>query len=370
MIKNIGIDVFKINDYGIGTYLKNTIKYLQDTNGDLRYFVFCHKEDVDLIETLNPDVIPVPHENFTYSKLDMLKISRQAKRLSLDLFHSINYLTPFLNRLPLVMTVHDMLPYEFSGENAQAQKRWIIKNFEKNITRASRIIAVSKSTKSDVLKHFPLDPEKIEVIYNGVDDQFFKRIDSRVAKKYRERYQLNFPFILYAGNVRPHKNIERLIESMAELNEPPYDKYKLVIAGYDISQNKGLRRMIHKQGLQQRIRFLGFTDKVAYLYKLAEVFVIPSLYEGFGVSVLEAMAIGTPVIASNKSAIPEVAGDAAALIDPYNTVELVETIKKVISEKSLRNKLIKAGRARANEFHWEESVERLVTVYKEILLKA
>lgn len=364
MIKNIGIDGFRIRDYGVGTYLQNTIKHLKDNNGEHRYFIFCYKRDVEMIEELNPEVVPVAHDKFQYSQTDLLRMTRQFKRLGLHLYHSSSYLTPLLHRIPFVLTVHDMLPYEFPGSYSDAQKRWVKKNFEKAVKRAEKIVVVSKSAKSDVLKHFKIDPEKIEVIYNGVDEKFFQKIDSRKAKKYRERYQLDFPFILYAGNVRPHKNIERLIECFDELSDPPFDKYKLVIAGYDLIRNKGLRRMINRKKLQNRVRFIGYTDQVAYLYKLSEIFVNPSLYEGFGVSILEAMAIGTPVVASNKSAIPEVAGDAALLVDPYNTLEMVSAIKKILTEKSVRNKYIRAGKHRAAEFAWTDSVSRLVRVYK------
>ncbi|MBN2134884.1 MAG: glycosyltransferase family 4 protein, partial [Acidobacteria bacterium] len=222
-------------------------------------------------------------------------------------------------------------------------------------------------TKSDILKHFKLNPDKIEVIYNGVDDKFFDKIDYRRVKRMKERYQLDYPFILYAGNVRPHKNLSGLINCFDELIEPPFNKYRLVIAGYELARNKTLRRLISKKNLQNRVRFLGYITQVEYLYKLAEIFINPSLYEGFGVSILEAMAIGTPVIASNKSALPEIAGEAAILVDPYNSIEIADSIKKIISDKGARAKLIKMGKDRACEFKWEESVRRLIDVYSEIL---
>lgn len=368
IIKNIGIDAFRLNDYGIGTYIKNTIKHLKGSDENFRYFTFCNPSDVDMLEQLNPDIVPVMRKKFQYSTKDLLTLSLEMKKLNINLYHSTHYISPLIHRLPLVITIHDMLPFEFPDSfEPTLLKGMKNKKIVKAIERADKIISVSRSTKSDILKYVPIDPEKITVIHNGVDDQFFDKVSSKKVRDFRERYQLNFPFILYAGNVRIHKNIERLIECMAELSEPPYDQYRLVIAGYDIAKNKGLRRLIGKKGLKERVRFLGYTHKVIFLYKMAKVFVNPSLYEGFGVSVLESMAVGTPVVASNKSALPEVAADAAMFVDPYNTIEMADAIKKIIDKPRFKNKLVRAGKERAAQFRWEESVKKLVEVYHEIL---
>jgi len=367
MIKNIGIDGFRLRDYGIGTYLQNTISHLKDADDNLRFFIFCNPDDVDFLDELNPGVVPVPRANFLYSPYNMFSLSRSLKKYNINVFHSVHYVAPLAHKLPIVLTLHDMLPFEFPQSIESVSKRTAFKNVQKTIGKALKIIAVSRSTKSDVLKHFQIDPEKITVIYNGVDARFFDKIDLRKTRNFRERYQLHFPFILYAGNVRPHKNIARIIECMEILNESPFDELRLVIAGYDISKNKPLRGIISKKGLSERVRIIGYIDKVIYLYKLASIFINPSLYEGFGVSALEAMAVGTPVIVSNKSALPEIVGDAALLVDPYNTNEFADAIKKIMKEKKLRNSLIKKGRERAAEFTWQDSVAKLLKVYYDVL---
>lgn len=367
MIKNIGIDGFRLRDYGIGNYLQNTISQLKDIDDNLRFFVFCNPNDIEFIDELNPAVVPVPRKNFIYSPMNLIQLSLSLKKYNIHIYHSVHYIAPLAHKLPLVLTLHDMLPFEFPQSIDNISKRGIYKSVQKTINKASKIVAVSRSTKSDVLKHFQINPEKVTVIHNGVDARFFDKIDARKVRNFRERYQLHFPFILYAGNVRPHKNIARIIECMEILNEPPFDDLKLVIAGYDISKNKPLRGLISKKGLSERVRVIGYTDKIIYLYKLAALFINPSLYEGFGVSALEAMAVGTPVILSNKSALPEIAGDAALLVDPYNTNEFADAIKHIIKESKLRSSLVKKGKERASQFTWQDSVNKLLKVYYEVL---
>lgn len=367
MIKNIGIDGFRLRDYGIGTYLQNTIAHFRDIDDNLRFFVFCNPEDMDFVEELNPSAVPVSRKNFQYSAVNLMQLSLNLKKYNIHLYHSIHYIAPLSHRLPVVLTLHDMLPFEFPQSIDNLSRRGLYKSVHKTINKASKIVAVSRSTKSDVLKHFHIDPEKIAVIHNGVDASFFEKIDARKVRNFRERYQLHFPFILYAGNVRPHKNIDRIIECMEILDEPPFNGLKLVIAGYDISKNKSLRSLISKKGLSERIRVIGYIDKVIYLYKLASIFINPSLYEGFGVSALEAMAVGTPVIVSNKSALPEIVGDAAMLVDPYNTNEFAEAVKAIINESKVRNSLVKKGKERASQFTWQDSVSKLLKIYYDVL---
>lgn len=367
MIKNIGIDGFRLRDYGIGTYLQNTISHLKDADEDLRFFVFCNPADVDFLDELNPGVVPVPRPNFVYSPYNLFNLSRSLKKYNINIYHSVHYVAPLAHKLPVILTLHDMLPFEYPQSIENISKRAAFKSVQRSVNKASKIITVSRSTKSDVLKHFQIDPEKIAVIHNGVDARFFDKIDPRKTRNFRERYQLHFPFILYAGNVRPHKNVARIIECMEILKEPPVDDLRLVIAGYDISKNKSLRGLISKKGLSDRVRVIGYIDKVLYLYKLATIFINPSLYEGFGVSALEAMAVGTPVIVSNKSALPEIAGNAALLVDPYNTKEFADAITKIVKEKKLRHDLVKKGKERALEFTWQDSVSKLLKVYYEVL---
>jgi glycosyltransferase involved in cell wall biosynthesis len=185
----------------------------------------------------------------------------------------------------------------------------------------------------------------------------------------RERYQLNDPFILYAGNIKPHKNLERLIEAFHIIRKGELEFVKLLIIGDEISKYAALRRTVHRYKLHKHVRFFGFVPDatLAILYRLARVFVFPSLYEGFGLPPLEAMASGTPVITSNLSSLPEVAGDAAMLIDPYETDAIAGAMRRVMMDDRLRDDMRERGLARAREFSWGRSIRRVKQIYDEVL---
>ena len=185
----------------------------------------------------------------------------------------------------------------------------------------------------------------------------------------KERYQLNDPFILYAGNIKPHKNLERLIEAFHMLRKGRLEHVKLLIIGDEISKYATLRRAVHKYKLHKHVRFFGFVpdETLAALYRLAGVFVFPSLYEGFGLPPLEAMASGTPVVTSNLSSLPEVVGDAALLIDPYNPEAIADAMQRALLEPGLREELRRRGLLRVKEFSWDRSIRRVREIYDEVL---
>ncbi len=187
--------------------------------------------------------------------------------------------------------------------------------------RATRVLTVSESSKRDILRYVDTEPDKIDVIYNAYDDRFGVEPREEDVVRVRERFQLHDEFILYAGNVKPHKNVERLIQAFHLVRQGGLDHLKLVIIGDEVSRYAALRRAVHKHQLHKYVRFLGYLpeETLAVMYRLAGVFVFPSLYEGFGLPPLEAMASGTPVVTSNVSSLPEVAGDAAILVNPYES---------------------------------------------------
>jgi glycosyltransferase involved in cell wall biosynthesis len=195
--------------------------------------------------------------------------------------------------------------------------------------------------------------------------------DEQVARV-RERYQLDHDYILYVGNVKPHKNVERLIDAFAQVRQAGMDHLKLLVIGDEITRYAGLRRAVHRNKLHGHVRFLGYlpTETLAILYRLAGVFVFPSLYEGFGLPPLEAMATGTPVVTSNISSLPEVAGDAAILVDPYDSTSIANGIQLVLTDSTLREKLKIRGLERARHYSWERSVTRTREIYDEVLRSA
>jgi glycosyltransferase involved in cell wall biosynthesis len=240
---------------------------------------------------------------------------------------------------------------------------WIAAN------RAARVMTVSEASKRDIMRFCPIPEEKIDVIHNAIDDRFSQPPPETQIRQVRERYQLHDRFLLYSGNVKPHKNLERLIDAFARLRQHGFEDIKLLITGSEISRYATLRRAVHRYNLHQHVRFLGFLspETLAILYRLADGFVFPSLYEGFGLPPLEAMASGTPVLTSNISSLPEVVDDAALLVDPYDPASIADGMRQLLCDDALRARLISRGRARAGSFSWEESVNRVLTIYRRVI---
>jgi glycosyltransferase involved in cell wall biosynthesis len=233
--------------------------------------------------------------------------------------------------------------------------------------KAHCILTVSEASKRDILHFFPaVPPEKVEVVYNAIDERFWNVPDEEQVSRVRERFQLAHRFVLYVGNIKPHKNLVRLIEAFALLRrQAGFDDLKLLIIGDEISKLPALRRAVHSHKLHKEVRFLGYVsdETLAILYRLASVFVFPSMYEGFGLPPLEAMASGAPVVTSNVSSLPEVAGDAALLVDPNSVDSIADGVRRVLSDTQLAQELRKRGLVRAREFSWERSVARTHDIY-------
>ena len=210
------------------------------------------------------------------------------------------------------------------------------------------------------------------VIYNGIDERFRQVPSVDATERVRYRYQLEHRFILYVGNIKPHKNLVRLIEAFAQLRAQRNDDLKLLIIGDEISKWPALRQTVHARKLHKYVRFLGFLpdDMLAPLYRLASVFVFPSLYEGFGLPPLEAMASGTPVVTSNVSSLAEMAGDAAVLVDPYDVDAIAEGIRRALTDDTLAAHLREKGLARARAFSWDEAASRTRAIYTALAANA
>jgi glycosyltransferase involved in cell wall biosynthesis len=213
-----------------------------------------------------------------------------------------------------------------------------------------------------------MDAGRVVVIPNAIDERFWTVPSEEEVTRVRERFLLTDPFILYAGNIKPHKNLERLLEAFFRVRKRGLTDIRLLIIGDEISKYAVLRRTVHRHNLHKHVRFLGFVPDatLAVLYRLASAFVFPSLYEGFGLPPLEAMASGTPVVTSNVSSLPEVVGDAAVLIDPYDADAIADGIHRVLTEPALREGLRARGLARAREYSWERSVRQIRDIYSEV----
>jgi glycosyltransferase involved in cell wall biosynthesis len=365
----IGIDARKLHDFGIGTYIRNLLRQLARLDRVTEFVLFCRPEDIPALKSLGENFRAVAETASNYSLTEQFRIPLALKREGVTLFHAPHYVLPPLVHCRSVVTIHDcihlMFPQYLPSRFALAYARASMSLASR---RATRILTVSESSKRDIIKFFGTDPKKIDVIYNAYDERFGVEPREEEVVRVRERYQLQSEFVLYAGNVKPHKNLERLIEAFHLVRNRGLHHLKLVLIGDDISRYAALRHAVHRHQLHKYVRFLGYLpeETLAVMYRLAGVFVFPSLYEGFGLPPLEAMASGTPVVTSNVSSLPEVAGDAAVLVDPYDPASIADGIYRVLADEGLRRDLRRRGLTRARQFSWETSVRRVQEIYREV----
>jgi glycosyltransferase involved in cell wall biosynthesis len=365
----IGIDARKLRDFGIGTYIRNLVRHLARIDRQTEYVLFCRDEDRVALGSVGENFRTVVETAGNYSVSEQLRVPLALRREGVTLFHAPHYVLPPLVSCRSVVTIHDcihlMFPQYLPNRFAHVYARAAITLASR---RATRVLTVSESSKRDILRFVDAPPDKIDVIYNAYDERFAVEPNEQDVVRVRERYQLHDEFVLYAGNVKPHKNLERLIQAFDLVRRRGLDHLKLVLIGDEISKYAALRRAVHRHQLHQHVRFLGYLPEatLAVMYRLAGVFVFPSLYEGFGLPPLEAMASGTPVVTSNVSSLPEVAGDAAVLVDPYEPTAIADGIYRVLTDEALRRNLRQRGLDRARQFSWEASVRRVRAIYDHI----
>ena len=365
----IGIDARKLHDFGIGTYIRNLLRQLSRIDRQTEYVLICRPADAPGIAALAENFRAVPERAGNYSIAEQIRIPMVLKREGVTLFHAPHYVLPPLVACKSVVTIHDcihlMFPQYLPNRLALTYAR---QSMAMAARRSTRVITVSESSKRDIMRFFHTDAAKISVIYNAYDQRFGIEPSEDDVVRVRERFQLHDEFVLYAGNVKPHKNLERLIEAFDIVRRRGLEHLKLVLIGDEISKYAALRRAVHQHHLHKYVRFLGYLpeETLAVMYRLAGVFVFPSLYEGFGLPPLEAMASGTPVVTSNVSSLPEVAGDAAVLVDPYDPHAIADGIHRVLTDEGLRRELRQKGLARAKQFSWEDSVRRIHEIYMQV----
>lgn len=368
----IAIDARKWRDYGIGTYVRNLVRHLARLDRETTYFVFCGRTDEATLRDLAENFVPVVDESSGYSLREHVSIPRKLGRLGADLLHSPHYVLPLLCRTPAVVTIHDCIHLLFP-QYLPNRMAWRYAHFMMGsaIRRSAAVLTVSEASRADILRFYPdTDPERVQVVPNALDAALLEDPGPEETERVKERYQIRGRFVLYAGNIKPHKNLDRLIEAFGLVKQRPgQEDLKLLIIGEEVNRYGSLRRSVEAAGVRQDVRFFGFVPDrtLAALYRLAAVFAFPSLYEGFGLPPLEAMACGTPVVTSRVSSLPEVVGDAALLVDPYSPEDIAQGILKALEDEALRATLVARGRARVQTFSWERSVRAIHSVYMRVL---
>lgn len=365
----VAIDARKLHDFGIGTYIRNLLRHLARLDGETEYVLLCQSRDRALGPTLGGNFRVEVDSSPPYSIREQFSIPWSLLRMRPALFHEPHYVLPPLTRCPSVVTVHDCIHLRFPQYLPnRAASTYARTQMSSAVRRSDRVLTVSEASKRDILSFFDVPPEKVTVIYNAIDERFASPPPDDEIHRVAERYQLHDTFALYVGNVKPHKNVERLIDALHVLRARGMDHLSLVVIGDELSKYASLRRAVHRYNLHKFVRFLGYLpdETLAIVYRLASVFVFPSLYEGFGLPPLEAMACGTPVVTSNVSSLPEVVGDAALLVDPSDAACIADAVQRVLTEPDLRASLRERGLARAREFSWDRSVRQIRTIYHEV----
>lgn len=364
----VAIDIRKLRDYGIGTYVRNIVTQIARLDTENEYLLISRPDDLEFTRTLGPNIRGVIGTAGNYSVREQFSIPAIVRRERADVFHAPHYVLPPLVSCPSVVTIHDcihlMFPQYLPNKLAYTYARafmWAATH------RSTHVLTVSEASKRDILRFFRIPPDKITVAYNAIDARFDHAPAEDDMARVKERFQLHDPFVLYVGNIRPHKNVERLIEAFALVRTGPLANTKLLIIGDEISKYPTLRRAVHKGKLHKHVRFLGFVgkDTLAALYRLATVFAFPSLYEGFGLPPLEAMASGTPVVTSNVSSLPEVVGDAAILVDPREPTAIAHGLRRALLDPALRGQMRERGLERARHYSWARTAETILRIYRE-----
>lgn len=381
----IAIDVRRLRDFGIGTYIRNLLNALAVEDTSNQYLLLAQKSDAPQLAHLPSSFQPVFYDRPDTDRMEHLLLPIFLRRLKPDLIHFPTNRVPLLLRRRYVVTVHDMSTLLFSSDSGLWTniRRF---RFRRGLLGAAKVITVSAATSRDVRNILAIPADRIQIVYNAPAPEFFDHERPAMLmnaagpeaaeierRRILERYQIQQPFLLYAGNIRPQKNIPRLVEAFAvartELEaDPRYTNLRLIIIGDEISKYPAVRRAVNQSRVEHFVRFLGFVpfDTLRVFYELATAFVFPSLYEGFGLPPLEAMASGTPVVASEIGALPEAVGDAAMLVNPENVFDIARGIKELLLNDERRAELIEKGRRHAASFSWERTAKEVIEIYREV----
>jgi glycosyltransferase involved in cell wall biosynthesis len=286
-----------------------------------------------------------------------------------DVFHATDHVLPPLHRTPSVFTVHDLAFLVHPETHLLSNRAYLAAMMPRYVRAAALVIADSTSTRRDVLARYAVAPEKVRVVPLGVEPTFAPIEAERARGAIAERHHLAAPYLLFVGTLEPRKNLRALVSAYHALLKRREDLPALVIAGAEGWRYDDLYRQVQREGLAPQVRFLGHVADadLPALYSAAAVFVYPSLYEGFGLPPLEALACGAPVVCSNRSSLPEVVGDAALLVDPTDVGALAGALERLLDDEALRRDLRARGIARAAQYTWARTAAETLNVYHEAI---
>lgn len=363
------------NKSGIGVYTYELTKRLQNFNDielEGNIFNFLNKTDIrNDIEGLNFRKNICSFLSYRFYKIIWRYLPIKYNflfRKKVEIYQFFNFIIPPNVPGKTITAIHD-LTYILCPDSMKTKRRKRLENdMKKTVNRADYIITVSECSKRDIIKYLKVDENKIQVIYNGVDEVYKKILNHEMIDATKKKYNIDGKYLLYLGTLEPRKNIETIIKAYNLFNKCNNENIKLVLAGKKGWLYDDIFKLIKEFRIEDKVIFTDYVDdddKPA-LYQGAEIFLFPSLYEGFGIPVVEAMASRTPVITSNSSSLPEVAGDAAIITDPMDYEEISRSIERILDDSKLRENMINEGIKQADKFNWDESAEKLKKLYYDL----
>lgn len=361
----IAIDARKLGDLGIGTYIEGTLRALAGLDRQNEYRLLVPSaEALVLGGRFHPVLCKAPK----YSWRELVVLPRLLWRERVELFHSPHYVVPPWCPCPVVVTIHDLIHLRFPELLATPLHRMYARLMLRRTARqARRIITVSEHSKGDIVAMLRVPAERVRVIPNGVDARFRPVQDEAALEGVRRRYALPKRFVLCVGSINPHKNVPGLLAAFEKV--AAQEDVDLVLVGESARRDAKVQAVREAIGRTARVRQIPHVphQELPALYSLAEVFVTPSLYEGFGLTPLEAMACGAPVVAARSASLPEVLGDAALWVEPRDVQGLAQGLLRLCDDAALRQELAEKGRTRAARYSWEAAARQTLDVYREVL---
>lgn len=368
---------------GIGQYVHELARHLPSQAPDIEFLLFVdrHLDAGSIPDGCREVLVGRPHGKSIKKFRDIgarvhsilwmnVLLPLALRREAVDVFHGTNYALPMSTKCRTVATIHDMIAVRVPGAFEPAYQRYAQSLIPRVARQADHIVAVSHATKRDITELIDVGPDDVSVVYHGVGDEFLGPLDQNYLNEVKVGLALPERFVLHVGAVERRKKLETLLEACAGLlRKGLLDA--VVLAGEAGYRARDVKRTSIKLGIENRVLYAGYVEQrlLPGLYTLARAVSLASAYEGFGMPVIEAMACGTPVVTSNVSSLPEIAGDAAVLVPPGDEDALARAIESLLTDSDLRRRMIALGRVRAASFRWAVTAAKHVEVYRRVLAR-
>ncbi len=352
---------------GPRTYAYHLIEKLAQLDNDHKYIVltdragmFAHMERLEVVE------LPLRFRSLV-PFWEYISVPIALRRIHADLYHNTRAVLPWLCSCPAIMTIHDLAPFVFPDTFTKRQQLYLRGTTKSGVRRASFILTVSEHSRNDIIDRMGVAPNMVHTVYNGVAEQFYKIENQARLAVFRTKYHIDTPILLCLGTIQPRKNVDIVIRSFARLKRQYRIPHHLFIVGREGWLTHDLGNLVLQEGLRDSVVFTGAVpdEDVPLFCNIADIFLSPSSYEGFGLNILEAMACGTPVVTTGVSSIPEVTGDAALIVHPRDVTGTADAVARLIQDTDMKARCIEKGLIRAKQFTWAAAAEQIAAVYTE-----